>query len=93
MEGGGNARSRNVPRENKKEGKRPSILLRASQNERVPKKRKRVLQRVERSIMEHREKKKRTDGGRMKTWKGGWMQSRKVTKEDRQKNRKKDKSA
>lgn len=40
MQEGGNARSRNVPREDKKEGKGPSILLRTAQNERVSKERK-----------------------------------------------------
>lgn len=96
MQEGGNARPRNVPRENKKEGKRPSILLRAAQNERVPKRRqrgrerKRVLQRMERSIMEHIGRKKTYRQRRMK---GGWMQSRKVMEEEIDgKNRKREKS-
>lgn len=64
MQEGGNARSRNVTREDKKEGKRPSILLRTAQNERVSKERKkereskRVLRRAGRSIMEHIGRKK-----------------------------------
>lgn len=62
MQEGGNARSRNVTREDKKEGKRLSILLRTAQNERVSKERKkereRVLRRAGRSIMEHIGRKK-----------------------------------
>lgn len=73
MQEGGNARSRNVPREDKKEGKRPSILLRTAQNERVSKERKK--ERARESTSEsgkkhngaHREKKERIGGRGRKT--------------------------